>query len=115
MAPKKTSQHGGEIKVRGYALTPGLHKLERYDYFTPDGFYRTGDMGVTDGAPILFLGRDGDMIKTANSNVSPAEVELEMQQLEGMHFQLQSAEGVRRAEPRRDPRPAQQQGGPARN
>ena len=30
-------------------------------------------------------GRDGDMIKTGNSNVSPAEVELEMQSLEGVH------------------------------
>jgi acyl-coenzyme A synthetase/AMP-(fatty) acid ligase len=75
----------GEIQVRGYALTPGLHKLERDNYFTPDGFYRSGDMGVRDGARILFVGRDGDMIKTANSNVSPAEVESEMQQLEGVH------------------------------
>jgi acyl-CoA synthetase (AMP-forming)/AMP-acid ligase II len=75
----------GEIQVRGDALTPGLHKLDRNDYFTPDGFYRTGDMGVRDGARILFVGRDGDMIKTANSNVSPAEVELEMQQLDGVH------------------------------
>jgi acyl-coenzyme A synthetase/AMP-(fatty) acid ligase len=75
----------GEIQVRGYALTPGLHKLDRDDYFTPDGFYRSGDMGVMDGARILFVGRDGDMIKTANSNVSPAEVELELQQLEGVH------------------------------
>lgn len=80
-----TDGERGEIQVRGYALTPGLHKLAREDYFTPDGFYRTGDLGVTDGARILFVGRDGDMIKTANSNVSPAEVELEMQQLDGVH------------------------------
>src|SRR5690606_16575273 len=44
-----------------------------------------GDMGVVDGARIHFIGRDGDMIKTANSNVSPAAVELEMQQLDGVH------------------------------
>ncbi len=75
----------GEIQVRGYALTPGLHKVERSEYFTPDGFYHTGDMGVVQGGRILFVGRDGDMIKTANSNVSPAEVELEMQQVEGVH------------------------------
>ena len=75
----------GEIQVRGYALTPGLHKVERDVYFTPDGFYHTGDMGVVDGGRILFVGRNGDMIKTAHSNVSPAEVELEMQQLEGVH------------------------------
>lgn len=75
----------GEIQVRGYALTPGLHKLERSGYFTPDGFYHTGDMGFRTGQRILFVGRDGDMIKSAGANVSPAEVELEMQQLDGVH------------------------------
>jgi acyl-CoA synthetase (AMP-forming)/AMP-acid ligase II len=75
----------GEIQIRGYALTPGLHKVERADSFEGDGFYRTGDMGLVDGDRIHFVGRDGDMIKTAGSNVSPAEVEMEMQQLEGVH------------------------------
>jgi acyl-CoA synthetase (AMP-forming)/AMP-acid ligase II len=75
----------GEIQVRGHALTPGLHKVERADYFTPDGFYHTGDMGIIEGTRIYFTGRDGDMIKTASSNVSPAEVEMELQQLPGVH------------------------------
>ena len=75
----------GEIQVRGYALSPGLHKLERSDYFTPDGYYRTGDLGLVEGTRIHFVGRDGDMIKAAGSNVSPAEVEMEMQQIEGIH------------------------------
>ncbi len=75
----------GEIQIRGQALTPGLHKLERAGYFTPDGFYHTGDMGIREGRRIFFVGRDGDMIKTASSNVSPAEVEMELQQLPGVH------------------------------
>jgi acyl-CoA synthetase (AMP-forming)/AMP-acid ligase II len=75
----------GEIQIRGYALTPGLHKIERQDYFTPDGYYHTGDMGLFQGSRLLFVGRNGDVIKTANSNVSPAEIELEMQQLDGVH------------------------------
>lgn len=75
----------GEIQVRGYPLTPGLHKVERDLYFEPDGFYRTGDMGLVEGKRILFVGRNGDMVKTAGSNVSPAEVEMEMQQLDGVH------------------------------
>jgi len=75
----------GEIQIRGYAVTPGLHKLEKLDYFTADGFYHTGDMGVVEGTRILFTGRDGDMIKTANSNVSPAEVEMELQQFPSVH------------------------------
>lgn len=75
----------GEIQLRGYAVTPALHKLEREGFFTPDGFYRTGDRGLVEGSRINFVGRGGDMIKTAGSNVSPAEVELEMQQLDGVH------------------------------
>ncbi len=75
----------GEIQVRGYALSPALHKLEREAYYTVDGFYHTGDMGLKDGERIHFVGRNGDMIKTAGSNVSPAEVEQEMQLLPGIH------------------------------
>jgi acyl-CoA synthetase (AMP-forming)/AMP-acid ligase II len=75
----------GEIQVRGYALTPALHKVERSSCFTPDGFYHTGDRGLVQGNRIHFVGRNGDVIKTASSNVSPAEVEMEMQQLEGVH------------------------------
>ncbi len=75
----------GEIQVRGYPLTPGLHKVERSEYFTADGFYHTGDIGIVDGSRILFVGRNGDIIKTAGANVSPAEVEMEMQELEGVH------------------------------
>ncbi|MDO6414489.1 class I adenylate-forming enzyme family protein [Sphingomonas sp. BIUV-7] len=74
----------GEIQVRGYALTPGLHKFERADYFTADGYYRTGDLGLLDGPRIHFVGRSGDMIKTSGSNVSPAEVEQELMQIDGV-------------------------------
>lgn len=75
----------GEMQLRGLPVTAGLHKIARDAFFTPDGFYRTGDMCLVDGPRIHFVGRDGDMIKTAGSNVSPAEVELEMQQLDGIH------------------------------
>jgi acyl-CoA synthetase (AMP-forming)/AMP-acid ligase II len=80
-----TDGETGEIQVRGYALTPGLHKVEQAEYFTADGYYHTGDMGLVDGSRILFVGRNGDIIKTAGANVSPAEVEMEMQELEGVH------------------------------
>ena len=75
----------GEMQVRGYPVTPGLHKIEREEHFTADGYYRTGDMCEVEGKRIHFVGRNGDMIKTAGSNVSPAEVELELQSLEGVH------------------------------
>ena len=75
----------GEIQVRGYAVTPGLHKVERDGYYTADGYYHTGDMGMWEGTRLHFVGRSGDMIKTAGSNVSPAEVEMELQQMDGVH------------------------------
>lgn len=75
----------GEIQLRGYPITPGLHKIEASYNFTDDGFYRTGDQGLIEGRRIHFVGRSGDMIKTAGSNVSPAEVEMELQQLDGVH------------------------------
>ncbi len=75
----------GEMQLRGYPVTPGLHKLERAGFYTADGYYHTGDMCLVQGQRVLFVGRNGDMIKTAGSNVSPAEVEEEMQALDGVH------------------------------
>jgi acyl-CoA synthetase (AMP-forming)/AMP-acid ligase II len=75
----------GEIQVRGYPLSPGLHKIERAEHFEPDGFYHTGDMGLVQGSRVNFVGRNGDMIKTASANVSPAEVEMELQSLPSVH------------------------------
>lgn len=75
----------GEVQVRGYPVSPGLHKVERDVYYTADGYYHTGDMALVEGSRVHFIGRDGDMIKTAGSNVAPAEVEMEMQALDGIH------------------------------
>ena len=79
----------GELQIRGYPVTPALHKIERADYFTTDGYFHTGDMCRIEDRPegrrIHFVGRGGDMIKSASSNVSPAEVEMEMQSLDGVH------------------------------
>lgn len=66
----------GELWVRGPNLMLGLHRREREDVFTSDGWYRTGDLGhETDGC-FFFVGRLNEMIKTAGSNVSPIEVQM---------------------------------------
>jgi acyl-coenzyme A synthetase/AMP-(fatty) acid ligase len=79
----------GEMQVRGYPVAIGLHKLEKADYYTADGYVRTGDLCRIEDRPegrrIHFVGRNGDMIKTMGSNVSPAEVEMELQSLYGVH------------------------------
>ncbi len=66
----------GEILVRGLFLMDALHKRERHETFTPDGWYATGDLGWFGADGLLrFTGRRTAMIKTAGANVSPAEVE----------------------------------------
>jgi acyl-CoA synthetase (AMP-forming)/AMP-acid ligase II len=72
----------GELWVRGYPLILGLHKRERADTFTPDGWYRTGDAGWFDeDGHFHFTGRMGDLVKTSGMNVTPREVELALEAL----------------------------------
>jgi acyl-CoA synthetase (AMP-forming)/AMP-acid ligase II len=67
----------GELWLRGYSLMLGLHKRERADTFTADGWYRTGDGGYFDeDGHFYFTGRLGDLIKSAGMNVTPRDVEL---------------------------------------
>ena len=72
----------GEICVRGYSLMLGLYKQERDDVFDRDGYYHTGDAGYFDADGVLFFkARLGEMIKTAGANVTPREVEVEIERL----------------------------------
>jgi acyl-CoA synthetase (AMP-forming)/AMP-acid ligase II len=66
----------GELWFRGPFLMEGYYGRERHEAFTPDGWYRTGDLFHVDSdGYFYFHGRHGDMIKTAGANVSPREVE----------------------------------------
>jgi acyl-CoA synthetase (AMP-forming)/AMP-acid ligase II len=77
--------HEGEIQVRGQILMSGIYKQERHDVFTADGWYSTGDRGWFDDAGHLhFTGRASALIKTAGSNVSPAEVESVLDAMPGV-------------------------------
>ncbi|MEZ5179842.1 MAG: AMP-binding protein [Acidimicrobiales bacterium] len=66
----------GEVWLRGYSVMLGLHKRERSDTFTADGWYRTGDAGwFDDDGHFYFTGRMGDLIKSSGMNITPREVE----------------------------------------
>jgi acyl-CoA synthetase (AMP-forming)/AMP-acid ligase II len=70
----------GELWLRGYPLMLGLHKRERSETFTADGWYRTGDGGHFDeDGHFWFTGRMGDLIKSAGMNVTPRDVELALE------------------------------------
>jgi fatty-acyl-CoA synthase len=68
----------GMIEVHGYIMRSylGSSATQTADAITPDGFFRTGDMGrlLPDGT-ISFSGRVAEMIKKGGINISPAEVE----------------------------------------
>lgn len=74
----------GEILVRGPTLTMRLNKVVRTNTFDDAGFYRTGDLAVRHEGRIRFVGRKGDMIKTSGANVSPPEVERELDAMDGV-------------------------------
>lgn len=72
----------GEVWMRGYSLMVGLHKRERADTFTADGWYRTGDAGHFDpDGHFFFTGRMGDLIKSSGMNITPRDVELALEDL----------------------------------
>ena len=74
----ETGEEGmaGEMWLRGPAMMQGYYGRERHETFTPDGWYRSGDLVTVDAdGHVFFKGRKNDMIKTAGANVSPREVE----------------------------------------
>jgi acyl-CoA synthetase (AMP-forming)/AMP-acid ligase II len=74
----------GELWLRGPLLMEGYEGRERSETFTPDDWYRTGDLFRTDADGFFyFLGRRGDMIKTGGANVSPREVEAVLRDVTG--------------------------------
>ena len=68
----------GEIQVRGWNVMRGYYKNPEATAkaFTPDGWLRTGDIGVltTDGR-LRMVGRTKDVFRVGGENVAPAEVE----------------------------------------
>jgi acyl-coenzyme A synthetase/AMP-(fatty) acid ligase len=67
----------GELMIRGYNMMLGYYGKERWETFTRDGFFPTGDLATVDEDEyIWFHGRGGEMIKTSGANVAPQEVEV---------------------------------------
>jgi len=68
----------GELAARGPGIFAGYLKNpeENRKAFTPDGFFRTGDLARVDSAGYLRItGRIKDIIIRGGENVSPAQVE----------------------------------------
>lgn len=68
----------GEVCIRGPQVMQGYWRQaeETQQAFWPDGFFRSGDMGVwTDTGHLKLLERKKDMIKVSGFNVYPSEIE----------------------------------------
>lgn len=68
----------GEICIRGPNVTPGYYEKpeENARAFTPDGFLRTGDVGIMDESGYTrIIDRKKDMILVSGFNVYPNELE----------------------------------------
>jgi malonyl-CoA/methylmalonyl-CoA synthetase len=65
-----------EIQVRGPNVISGYLDVVVPDAFTPDGWFRTGDLGTLDAEGYLTIsGRAKELIITGGYNVYPREVE----------------------------------------
>lgn len=73
----------GEIAVKGPMVMKGYYKMpeETAEVFTPDGWFKTGDLGYIDEENYVYLtGRAKNMIVTeGGKNVYPEEIEYRFQ------------------------------------
>ncbi|MGF9564883.1 AMP-binding protein [Neorhizobium sp. JUb45] len=68
----------GELLTRGPYTIRGYYRVPEHNAraFTPDGFYRTGDIvRLAFGGNIVVSGRDKDQINRGGEKISPEEVE----------------------------------------
>ncbi|SJN11754.1 Long-chain-fatty-acid--CoA ligase [Leucobacter sp. 7(1)] len=77
----------GEIEVRGPNVFLGYHgrNEDTAKAFTPDGWFRSGDLGYLDDDGYLFIAdRLKDMIISGGENIYPAEIEEHLNCLPGV-------------------------------
>ncbi|HEX4054003.1 MAG TPA: AMP-binding protein [Tepidisphaeraceae bacterium] len=68
----------GEIWLRGPMVMKGYHNLpqETAAALTPDGYFKTGDLGMMDADGFIFItGRKKDLIIVAGEKAAPREIE----------------------------------------
>jgi malonyl-CoA/methylmalonyl-CoA synthetase len=77
----------GAIQIKGPNVFRGYWNMpeKTREEFTPDGWFRTGDIGVFDSEGYLsIVGRAKDLIITGGYNVYPKEIELVLDTLPGV-------------------------------
>jgi malonyl-CoA/methylmalonyl-CoA synthetase len=84
--PCATGEVGG-VELKGPNVTPGYWRMpdKTREEFTPDGYFRTGDVGeMLPNGYLRIVGRAKDLIITGGLNVYPKEVEEKIDALPGV-------------------------------
>ncbi|RKH57012.1 AMP-binding protein [Corallococcus llansteffanensis] len=86
IAGAESERHVGEVELRGDAVIDGygVDGSAARDAFTPDGWYRTGDLGYLADGQLYLTGRAKDLIIHRGHNVHPADVEECLADLKGL-------------------------------
>ena len=82
-----TGGEPGNLQVRGPNVFPGYWRLpeKTAEDFTADGFFNTGDKATIDAdGYIAIVGRAKDMIISGGLNIYPKEIELLLDDMEGV-------------------------------
>jgi malonyl-CoA/methylmalonyl-CoA synthetase len=77
----------GDIQVKGPNVFKGYWRMpdKTAEEFTPDGYFKTGDVGKFDiNGYLSIVGRNKDLIITGGYNVYPKEIESFIDDLEGV-------------------------------
>ena len=73
----------GEIWLKGPQIFDGYENRNNANYFDEDGWFKTGDFGYLNANDQLFIkSRRSDLIITGGENVSPFEVESELEKID---------------------------------
>jgi acyl-CoA synthetase (AMP-forming)/AMP-acid ligase II len=75
----------GDLLVRGPWVTDGYHQGEGAEQFTPDGWFRTGDVAI--GSPdgyFVIADRTKDLIKSGGEWISSVDMESAIMAMEGV-------------------------------
>ncbi|WP_214785687.1 o-succinylbenzoate--CoA ligase [Exiguobacterium sp. s183] len=74
----------GEIEVKGPTVTSGYFEQPESDAWTPDGYWKTGDLGTMKDGYLYVHDRRSDLIISGGENVYPAEIEAAMLRCAGV-------------------------------
>lgn len=83
----RENKESGIIEVKGPNVFKGYWGMEEKtkDEFTEDGFFITGDIGkIDDDGRLTLFGRSSDMIISGGYNIYPKEIELVIDEIEGI-------------------------------